>query len=336
MNTFPKPKNILIVIGSEGFMGRRFLDQIWSTQPEKIFLVDPKIKRTYNSFLQKKISDNLSMEQCLESVDVYFSSKNFLPTEYKIIIANFGGVTRKGKYINDFEESLKFNTNTEIAVEICHLIGKLLNINQVQKILMLQVSTNGLFIKDQLSGYEYSKLAQEHILKSFASFVIKSRFYLAIFRLCDVYGDINYHEDRVVNQIVSKAKLCLTLPYLDKKIDYKPIHVDFVVLNFIQLVFDFLDERFDKQISLFKYKPRFVFKLKSIQKFALSLKKGGVEKFLTYWSVFFSAKFRFCLLLIHSKFFYCLKKQNFQDGDFLVVYDKTNFLSWIKNEVLNG
>jgi|LauGreSuBDMM15SN_2_FD.fasta_scaffold05443_3 hypothetical protein len=336
MNTFPEPKNILIVIGSEGFMGSRFIDQIWNTQPEKIFLVDPKLKRTYNSFLQKKISNNTSLGKCLESINVYFSSRKSLRAKYKIIIVNFGGVTRKGKYKNDFEESLKFNTNTEIAVEICHLIGNLLNINQVQKILMLQASTNGLFVKDQLSGYEYSKLAQEHILKSFTSFTIEGRLYLVIFRLCDVYGDINYHEDKVVNQLVSKAKLCLTLPYLDKKIDYNPIHVDFVVLNLVQIVFEFLDENLDKQISLFKYKPKLVFKLKSIQKFALSLNKGDVEKFLIYWSVFSSAKFRFYLLLIQSKLFLFLKKQSFQDRNFLVVYDKTKFLSWIKKEVLNG
>jgi len=336
MNTLPDSKIIMIIVGSEGFIGSRFLNHVYNLRPEKIFLIDPKLKTKNSAYFPKKVSLNLTLKACLASINLYFRSNNSLSTRYKIIIANFGGISRKGTYKNDFYESSKFNTNLEVIVDVCRLVSKLLNLNQIQKILILHISSNGLVDKNQLSGYEYSKFAQENILQTFTSSIKENRVYLIVVRLSDVYGDTNYHKDKVVNLIVKNAKLRQRVPYLRNQINYNPIHIAFIIFNLVQQVSDFLDEKCKLQIIRYKYKPKVVFKLTPIQKFALSIHKGNFELFLVFAYVFTIAKLRFYLKVIQSKFNFLHHKQKSEDTDFFVLYDKTNFLSWMKKEILNG
>ena len=337
MHTRTNPDITLIIIGSEGFIGQKLVLECIKISPKEIFLVDPKSSSDKLSNSKVKIYKCESFKELIARISeskVRRSSRNF---QNRVIILNSSGTSIKGKFESDLIEIKKFNLNLEIITDICNLIDFLHTEEFFNSILLCHLSTNAIMYEKNKSSYEHSKIVQEDVLHSFMNCLRSNRVSLIITRLSDVYGDVDFHLNKVVNKMIINTRSNSRLSFINRSIYLRPIHVDFVALQLIGLIKIFSKNNFPL-FQLISLDSKFVFKIKEIQ--TITILMSRVSNFLVYFQyyILFKAKFRFYFLNIKNRgTFLNTSAKKFLDGasSYDTYYDDSEFFSFLYKEIID-
>lgn len=271
-----------ILLGSEGFLGSAFTQESLKLSTQELLKVDPKVDCN-------GVEKHILKFRNLEELTLYYRDSLTLnskvQTVSRLILINTSGISRSGKYINDSAELAKYNVNVDIINTLAQFLQFLTGNNFYEKILVVHFSTLAIEYSNTLGAYELSKSAQESVLVNLINTMKSETMRLIIIRLSDVYGDENYHHDKIINKLLHAAKNKTPLNYVDGKAVIRPVHISFVVNSTFHYITKFLSIHGVPKIQRIRLEPKYVFKVKTAHKFALSKSRN---KFLLYLLIYFS------------------------------------------------
>ncbi len=268
----------VLVVGSDGFLGRKLQPRLVRIFKGSAFLLDVNYSEESSSASLDEFLRIPAIDQ-LEEVFILRSQKRqFEPdTKRHLIIVNLSGVSRKGKFVSPLDESIKFVKNTEISVRICNFISFLFSRNIYDYVDFVHLSTNGVTLDQEPRAYEKSKVAQEIIFRGFFSNFDHGNIRCEIIRLCDVYGSDDDHKDKVINKLISSAKTGKRLPFVTDGATLFPIRFDFVIDYMCQRFITLIAEKSDSQrtgtdlIKVVSLVPKYAYKIQQVNTFVGNL-----------------------------------------------------------------
>jgi len=278
-----------ILLGSEGFLGSAFTEESLKLSTRELLKVDPKVDY---EVLERHILKFRNLEELMSNYRDIPSLNSKVKTSSRLILVNSSGISRSGKYINDSTELAKYNVNINIVNTLAKFLEFLTNNNFYKKILVVHFSTLAIEYSDIWGAYELSKSAQESMLVNLINAMKSKTMRLIIIRLSDVYGDENYHQDKIINKLLHAAKNKTPLTYVDSKAIIRPVHISFVVNSTFHYITKFLSNPDVPLIQRIRMESKYVFKVKTAHRFALSKSRN---------------KFLLCLLIYFSKILAALR-----------------------------
>ncbi len=336
IDTSTKPDTTFILLGSEGFLGSAFVQESFKFSTRELLKVDPKLDCNV-------VERHILKFRNLEELTLYYrdieSPNSKVKTQSMLILVNTSGISRSGKYTNDSTELAKYNVNINIVNTLAQFLEFLTDNNFYKKILVVHFSTLAIEYNDTWGAYELSKSAQESMLANLINAMKSETMRLMIIRLSDVYGDENYHYDKIINKLLRVAKNKTPLNYVDSKAIIRPVHISFVVNSTFHYITKFLGSSDVPKIQRIRMESKYVFKVKTAYKFALSKTRN---KFLLLLIIYFSrilAAIRF--YIIKLKVTVC-PKQLFNHKYFIGSlgfsqhYYKNDFYKYISKEGQNS
>ena len=342
----------LVVVGADGFLG----NAVMSGLPQDWFIETTLVDKAYLDLNEDPIVNPLSpdilrcgtisqVQRAWNNRDTRESNRHKVSGQKKLFIINLAGVSRKGKFEDVPSEVLKFGQNIELIAQICEFIRSLSLTGVYSSVHLMHISTIGIYLDDDPLGYVKSKAAQELLLRGFCSNFTDGTFACQIFRLCDVYGSSEYHQDKVINKILECTKHGREMEFIDKRYLLFPIHVDFVVRVIVKEVQGtlFRDGKVKSlvnhgSVETFLLFPKRCYRILEIVKFAKRCKNNDRLLLVHKIWIKFAASLRMLLSKANQRqkndAFNCFSVKDEIKGSVLI--DNKDFLDFWEEELVSG
>lgn len=323
-----------IVLGSKGYLGSEFAQRCQRISTIELLEVDPKLDCNKSDKKQSKF-------KAIEDLTMHYKksliSKRRIKS--KLIVINVSGISRSGKYQNDCQEIVNFNININIINDLIHLLELVISNNMFKEVLVVHFSTLALKYNNSPGSYELSKSTQESVLLNLVKVMKSDILRLIIFRISDVYGDRNFHKDKIINKLMHTAKNKSPLKYIDNRAVIRPVHENFIVEGAFNYISKFINNYHMPNIQLTHLDSRYVYRVKSTHNFALSTNRNLFYLKLLMWLSKVMALLRFYIaglkIKLVSKNLLNLKYLR-RSVDFAQHADKNDFYKYIIKEGRNS